>query len=66
MNLDDIRQYLEQFDREKLWIIYIFAIIFTALLVDLIQKRVLSRVQARLEKTSNPWDDAWCRPYVDR
>ena len=58
MNLDDIRQYLEQFDREKLWIIYIFAIIFTALLVDLIQKRVLSRVQARLEKTSNPWDDA--------
>lgn len=50
MNLDDIRQYLEQFDQEKLWIIYIFAIIFIALLVDLIQQRVLSRVQTRLEK----------------
>jgi MscS family membrane protein len=58
MNLDDIRQYLEQFDQGKLWIIYIFAIIFIALLVDLIQKRVLSRVQTRLEKTSTPWDDA--------
>ena len=58
MNLDDIRQYLEQLDREKLWIIYIFAIIFFALLVDLIQKRILTRVQARLEKTSIPWDDA--------
>jgi MscS family membrane protein len=58
MNLDDLRQYLEQFDREKLWIIYIFAIIFIALLVDFVQKRVLTRVQARLEKTDNPWDDA--------
>ena len=58
MNLDDVRQYLEQFDREKLWIIYIFSIIFIALLVDFIQKRVLTRVQARLEKTGNPWDDA--------
>ncbi|MDH3949253.1 MAG: mechanosensitive ion channel family protein, partial [Gammaproteobacteria bacterium] len=58
MNLDDVTQYLEQFDREKLWIIYIFAIIFIALLVDFIQKRVLTRVQARLEKTGNPWDDA--------
>ncbi len=58
MNLDDIRQYLEQFDREKLWIIYIFAIIFIALLVDLIQKRILTRVLARLKKTSHPWDDA--------
>lgn len=58
MNLDDIRQYLEQFDREKLWIFYIFAIIFIALLIDLIQKRILIRVQKRLEQTSNPWDDA--------
>ncbi|NNF95601.1 MAG: mechanosensitive ion channel family protein, partial [Halobacteria archaeon] len=58
MTLDEIRQYLDQFDREKLWIIYIFAIVFIALLVDLIQKRVLIRVQTRLEKTSNLWDDA--------
>lgn len=58
MTLDDIRQYLEQFDREKLWIIYIFAIIFFALLIDFIQKRVLVRVQARLKKTSLSWDDA--------
>jgi len=57
MSLDDLKQYLEQFDREQLWIVYIFAIVFSALLVDFIQKRVLSRVQTRLEKTSNSWDD---------
>lgn len=58
MNIDDIGQYLEQFDREKLWIIYIFAIVFIALLVDFIQKRILSHLQTRLEKTANLWDDA--------
>lgn len=58
MNIEDIRQYLEQIDREKLWIIYIFAIVFIALLIDLIQKRILNRVQKRLEQTSNLWDDA--------
>ena len=58
MNIEDIRQYLEQIDREKLWIIYIIAIVFIALLIDLIQKRILNRVQKRLEQTSNLWDDA--------
>jgi MscS family membrane protein len=58
MNIEAIKHYLEQFDREKLWIVYIFAIIFIALLVDFIQKRVLKRVQVSLKKTSNLWDDA--------
>ena len=58
MNFEDIQQYLEQLDREKLWIIYIFAIVFFALLIDLIQKRILLRIQKRLEQTSTPWDDA--------
>jgi len=58
ISLDDIRQWLDQFDREQLWIVKIFAIVFIALLVDFIQKRILRRIQKQLGKTRNRWDDA--------
>ncbi len=58
MTLEDIRQWIDQFDREQLWIVKIFAIVFIALLVDFIQKRVLRRLQKQLGKTRNRWDDA--------
>ena len=58
MSLEQIWQYVEQFDREKLWIVYIFAIIFIALLVDLMQKIILGHIQKRLKDTKNVWDDA--------
>ncbi|HEB66314.1 MAG TPA: mechanosensitive ion channel [Gammaproteobacteria bacterium] len=58
ISLDDIRQWLDQFDREQLWIVKIFAIVFIALLVDFIQKRILRRIQKQLGKTHNRWDDA--------
>ena len=58
MSIEEIWQYLQQFDREKLWIVYIFAIIFVALLVDMVQKIVLGQVQKRLTSTTNVWDDA--------
>jgi len=58
MNIEQIWQYVENFDREKLWIVYIFAIIFIALLVDMVQKIILGHIQKRLTATSNVWDDA--------
>ena len=58
MNIEEIWQYLQQFDREKLWIVYIFAIIFIALLVDMVQKIILGHIQKRLKGTTNVWDDA--------
>jgi len=58
MTIEEFWQYLQQFDREKLWIVYIFAIIFIALLVDMAQKLVLGHIQKRLTVTSNVWDDA--------
>jgi MscS family membrane protein len=58
MTIEQIWQYVEQFDREKLWIVYIFAIIFIALLVDMAQKIVMGHIQKRLKDTSNVWDDA--------
>ena len=58
MSIEEIWQYLQEFDQEKLWIVYIFAIIFIALLVDMVQKVVLGQVQKRLAATANVWDDA--------
>jgi len=40
------------------WIIQVFAVIFMALLVDLVQKRITSRLYEKLIKTDNFWDDA--------
>jgi len=58
MSIEQIWRYVEQFDQENLWIVYIFAIIFIALLVDLAQKIILGHIQKRLTGTTNVWDDA--------
>lgn len=61
--LDKINAYIAQDD---LWILHIFLIIFAALLVDLIQKRILRKLQKKLETTKTAWDDAFvhavCKP----
>jgi len=40
------------------WVVEVFVIVFGALLLDFVQKRVLKRLHARLETTASPWDDA--------
>lgn len=46
------------FQSEHSWITQVFAVVFIALVADFIQRRVLTRLARRLEKTPNPWDDA--------
>ena len=46
------------------WIIQIFTIIFVALLLDFIQKKILRRLQKQLEKTPNLWDDAFIHAVI--
>ena len=36
----------------------VFSVIFLALLLDFVQRRVLKRIKGRLKRTENPWDDA--------
>lgn len=43
---------------EGVWITQIFVVVFVALLADFAQRRVLTHLALRLEKTQNPWDDA--------
>jgi len=40
------------------WIIQVFAVIFMALLIDLIQKRITSKLYEKLKNTDNFWHDA--------
>lgn len=40
------------------WILRVFAVVFIALLFNLVIRRVLNRLYTRLRTTRNPWDDA--------
>ena len=40
------------------WVVQMFVIIFFALLLDFIQRRIMKRLHRKLEDTQNPWDDA--------
>lgn len=53
--LEKINSYINQ---ESLWILHLFVIIFAALLFDLLQKRILIKLQSKLENTKTAWDDA--------
>jgi len=43
---------------ENLWVVNVFLVVFGALLFDFIQRRIINRLIARLQKTPNLWDDA--------
>ncbi len=64
MTIEEIRQFIAQFDQEKLWIIKIFLIVFVTLMINMIQKRILQRLRQRLEKTANLWDDAFVHALI--
>jgi len=40
------------------YLIQAFIVIFGSLIIDYVQKKILKRLQLRLEKTKNKWDDA--------
>ncbi len=58
MNLDFIKSWLGQPPGEIGWIIEVFVIIFVALLIDFIQRRVLGGMYRRAQRTKTLWDDA--------
>ena len=40
------------------WAVLAFSVILVSLLIDFVQRKVLSRVQSQTTRTENPWDDA--------
>jgi len=62
--IEIFQKYLPFLQEGNAWIIKIFAIIFTALLLDYIQKKILKRIKIQLERTSNLWDDAFIHAVI--
>lgn len=57
--LESIQEFINSIEKIDFWIFQIFGIVFIALLIDFIQKRILNRIQSKLDTTENPWDDAF-------
>lgn len=56
---DSVENLIKSIVQNDIWIMQVFGIIFAALILDFVQKRILKRIQVRLEKTTSPWDDAF-------
>ena len=56
----DLRDMVIGYTGEGGWVtgIQVFVVVFLALLLDFMQRRVLRGFRKRLERTPNPWDDA--------
>lgn len=61
---EQLQDYLPFLYETDTWIIQIFAIVFIALLLDFIQKKILRRITVQLEKTPNLWDDAFIHAII--
>lgn len=57
--LESVQEFINSIAKDDIWIFQIFGIVFSALLIDFVQKRILKHVHLRLEKTSSAWDDAF-------
>ena len=53
--LEKVNNYINQ---DSLWILHIFLIVFISLVIDFVQKRILTRLQTKLLNTNTAWDDA--------
>ena len=56
MNVDTLQKF---FIEHNSYLIQAFIVIFGSLIIDFIQRRILKKLQRRLEKTVNKWDDAF-------
>lgn len=55
----DYQKFLEFLIQDNGYILQAFIVIFLALLVNYIQKKVLKRIHAKVKETKNTWDDAF-------
>ncbi len=58
----ELKQWLLQLEFLRgngLWITEAFLIVFIALMIDFFQKRLVKKLHIQLERTENPWDEAF-------
>lgn len=61
---EKLQQYIPLIKEADTWILQVFIIVFAALLLDFIQRKIFRRIQAQLEKTPNLWDDAFIHAVI--
>ncbi|HHJ17181.1 MAG TPA: mechanosensitive ion channel family protein [Gammaproteobacteria bacterium] len=57
-NEADIIKLIAEWTGTNSWIVQVFVVVLVALLIDLVQRRLVKRLHRKLESTGNPWDDA--------
>ena len=62
--IENLKNYLPFLYDTDTWVLQVFVIVFIALLLDYIQKKILRKIQKRLEKTPNLWDDAFIHAVI--
>ena len=62
--IEYIEKYLPFLNTTDTWVLQVFVIVFFVLLLDYIQKKILRRIQKRLEETPNLWDDAFIHAVI--
>jgi MscS family membrane protein len=62
--IEKLQNYFPFLNKDDTWIIQVFVIVFAALFLDFIQKKVLRRLRKQLEKTPNLWDDAFIHAVI--
>ena len=62
--IEKIQSYFPFLNKDDTWILQIFIIVFAALLLDFVQKKVLRRLRKKLKITSNLWDDAFIHAVI--
>ena len=58
MSINEVLQSALGFFGKETWIVQVFIVVFATALINWIQKRVLSRLIKKLERTRTYWDDA--------
>ena len=57
MTWETIQPYLGLGDNQMHWIVKIFIVVFATLLINFVVNRILMRVDDKLQRTRNPWDN---------
>ncbi len=55
---NDVIQLISDWTGANTWVMQVFVVVFIALLLDFVQRKLLQRLHHRLQTTRNPWDDA--------
>jgi len=58
VDFEQIQIAIINYFRNESWVIQVFIIVFAAMLISFFQKKLLKKIDKRLEKTRTYWDDA--------